>query len=202
MRTLKAATTARMLTTACALVGALGAPASHAGIPALAGAATGTAAALGGPVRASASTVRFTSSEALLAGPNLEGGMHSCQPLRGDLATVTGDGVKLFGSEMMPVQVNGGRCDGATGWVGVQRIEALPANGPAVADVVRFAASDVLLSEIEPAPVRAECQPLRGDQAEIAGVMNNRGILGYHVRIVSGRCKDTIGWVGASRIER
>ena len=186
MGTLKATTTARMLTLACALVGALSAPASHAGIPA----------------KASGGNVRFTSSDALFAGPNLEGGMHNCQPLRGDLATVTGAGVKLFGSEMLPVQVIGGRCDGVAGWVGLQRIEALPANGPAVADVVRFAASDVLLSEIEPAPVRAICQPLRGDQAEIAGVLNNRGILGYHVRIVSGRCKDTIGWVGASRIER
>lgn len=189
---------ARSLSITCALVGALAAHATGAGTPAPAGAR----AAADGAVQTPAGAVRFTSSDALLARPNLEGGMHSCQPIRGDLATVIGAGVKLMGSEMLPVMVSGGRCDGVTGWVGLQRIEDVPAATAAVADVVRFTASDALLSEIEPAPVRAECQPLRGDQAEVAGLLNNRGMLGYHVRILSGRCEGRLGWVGASRIER
>ena len=78
----------------------------------------------------------------------------------------------------------------------------MPAGTSTIGDVVRFTASDVLLSEIEPVPVRAECQPLRGDQAVISSLMNNRGTLGYHVGIITGRCKDYFGWVGATRIER
>ena len=88
--------------------------------------------ALMGPLASSAAlaqqpaagAVRFTSADALLAGPSLEGGMHSCQPLRGDLATITGAGVKVFGTEMLPVTVGGGsRCDGVSG----SRVRHFPA---------------------------------------------------------------------------
>ncbi|MEI4940613.1 hypothetical protein U1710_02235 [Aeromonas caviae] len=66
--------------------------------------------------------------------------------------------------------------------------------------------SNMVMTDQDPTKARlAECQPLRGDAVEILEqVMNAGGMQGVNVarvKVVTGSCAGTEGWVGLSRLE-
>ncbi|MFM4785436.1 hypothetical protein ACEUCV_15630 [Aeromonas veronii] len=66
--------------------------------------------------------------------------------------------------------------------------------------------SNIIMTDQDPTKARlAECQPLRGDAVEILEqVMNAGGMQGVNVarvKVVTGSCAGTEGWVGLSRLE-
>lgn len=149
--------------------------------------------------------VKFVASDAFLAGPKPESGLANCQPLRGDRAEIIGAAQKVIGTEVLPLRVLSGRCAGLTGWAGATQLEVAVerAEPPAVAiDSGRFNSSDSLFDSLEPKPVKASCQPLRGDAAQFLETARFSGTEVYRVKVLSGRCEGTIGWAGATRIER
>lgn len=147
--------------------------------------------------------VKFTSSDALLTGPSPEAGLASCQPLRGDLAEVTGAGQKAYGTEVLPLRIVSGRCAGNSGWAGTARFEVagVPA-APTSNNTVQFSSADSLYDALTPKSVKASCQPLRGDGAQVLDVSRFAGTDVYRVAVLSGHCQGSTGWVGAARIER
>lgn len=66
--------------------------------------------------------------------------------------------------------------------------------------------SNVVMTDQDLTKARlAECQPLRGDSVEILEqVKNSGGMLGVNVarvKVVTGSCAGTEGWVGLPRLE-
>lgn len=66
---------------------------------------------------------------------------------------------------------------------------------------LRFAYSDSLMKSNELAAGKAACQPLRGDQAESLGSARLGNLELLQVRVTTGRCTGTEGWVGTQRVE-
>lgn len=159
-------------------------------------------AALAGPSQAQSATVKLTESSVLMAGPTAESGLAACQPLRGDLAEITGDSQKAYMTEIFPLRIVSGRCAGTTGWAGAARIETAGTIKPAGTDALQFSSSDSLFEALQPQSVKAACQPLRGDGAQILESSRFAGTEVYRVTVLSGRCKGATGWVGAARLER
>ncbi len=146
--------------------------------------------------------VKFVSANALLAGPTPEAGLAACQPLQGDLAQVVAGSQKAYGTEVLPLRVVSGRCAGSTGWAGVARLEVAASVVATSSDAVGFSSSDSLFEALEPRAVKASCQPLRGDSAQLLEATRFAGTDVYRVKVLSGRCQGTTGWTGAARLER
>ena len=75
----------------------------------------------------------------------------------------------------------------------------------AIADAIYRSAlnsSDSLFESLTPMTVKASCQPLRGDTAQILEASRFSGTDDDRITVLSGRCKGVIGWVGAARLER
>lgn len=147
-------------------------------------------------------TVRFTSSGVLLAGPTADAGSATCQPLRGDLAEIAGAAQKAYGTEVLPLRVVSGRCAGSIGWAGASRIETAAGSTGDASESVQFSSSDSLFDSLTPKTVKASCQPLRGDGAQILETSRFAGAEVYQVAVLSGRCQGIKGWVGGARLER
>lgn len=147
------------------------------------------------------STIKFKDSGILMAGSSAETGFAQCQPLRGDLAEISGKSQKAYGAEVLPVRVTSGLCVGNSGWVGVSRIE-VGSTVPASNDLAQFSYSDSLFDMLSPKMVKAACQPLRGDTVRILEATRLIGTDVYRVTVLSGRCQGAAGWVGGARLER
>ena len=159
-------------------------------------------AAVAGTSLAEPTSVKFTTSSTLMAGPTADAGLAACQPLRGDLAEITGSPQKAYGTEVFPLRVVSGRCAGTNGWAGASRIEVSAAAVPASGDALQFSSSDSLFESLTPKTVKASCQPLRGDGAQILESTRFAGTEVYRITVLSGRCQGTTGWVGSARLER
>lgn len=146
--------------------------------------------------------VKFTTSSTLMAGPTADAGLATCQPLRGDLAEITGSPQKAYGTEVFPLRVVSGRCAGTKGWAGASRIEATTATPTSSGEALQFSSSDSLFESLTPKTVKASCQPLRGDAAQILESSRFAGTEVYRITVLSGRCQGATGWVGAARLER
>lgn len=146
--------------------------------------------------------VKFTSSGVLMAGPIGEAGLAACQPLRGDLAEIAGTAQKAYGTEVLPLRVVSGRCAGASGWAGASRIETATGSPSNASEAVQFTSSDALFDSLTPKTIKAACQPLRGDGAQILEASRFAGAEVYQVTVLSGRCQGAKGWVGGARLER
>jgi hypothetical protein len=160
------------------------------------------AALAGTSLAQSTTSVKFTTSSTLMAGPTADAGLAACQPLRGDLAEITGSPQKAYGTEVFPLRVVSGRCAGTNGWAGASRIEVSTAAAPASSDALQFSSSDSLFESLTPKTVKASCQPLRGDGAQILESTRFAGTEVYRITVLSGRCQGTTGWVGSARLER
>ena len=159
-------------------------------------------AAVAGASVAEPAAVKFTTSSTLMAGPTADAGCATRQPLRGELAESTGSPQKAYGTEVFPLRVVSGRCAGTKGWAGASRIEATTAAPTSLGDALQFNSSDSLFESLTPMTVKAFCQPLRGDTAQILESSRFSGTDVYRITVLSGRCKGAIGWVGAARLER
>lgn len=159
-------------------------------------------AAVSGASLAEPAAVKFTTSSTLMAGPTADAGLATCQPLRGDLAEITGSPQKVYGTEVFPLRVISGRCAGTKGWAGASRIEATTAAPTSLGEALQFSSSDSLFESLTPNTVKASCQPLRGDAAQILESSRFAGTEVYQITVLSGRCQGTTGWVGAARLER
>lgn len=158
--------------------------------------------AISGASLAQPATVKFTTSSTLMAEARAGAGSAACQPLRGDLAEVTGSPKKAYGTEVFPLRVVSGRCAGTNGWSGASRIETVTAVAPALNDALQFSSADSLFESLTPKTVKASCQPLRGDAAQIFESSHFAGTEVYRILVLSGRCHGSTGWVGAARLER
>jgi hypothetical protein len=158
--------------------------------------------ALAGTSFGQANAVKFTSSGILMAGPTVEAGLAACQPLRGDLAEISGPAQQAYGTDVLPLRVVSGRCAGTAGWAGASRVEVASAAAVASPEAAQFSSSDSLFDALTPKTVKAACQPLRGDGARIMEASHFAGTEVYRVNVLSGRCQGATGWVGAARIER
>lgn len=159
-------------------------------------------AAVAGASLAEPAAVKFTTSSTLMAGPAADAGLAGCQPLRGDLAEITGSPQKAYGTEVFPLRVVSGRCAGTNGWAGASRIEVSTTAVAASGDALQFSSSDSFFESLTPKTVKASCQPLRGDGAQILESSRFAGTEVYRITVSSGRCQGTTGWVGAARLER
>lgn len=147
-------------------------------------------------------TVKLVTSGSLIAGPSADAGRTKCQPLRGDLAEITGDARKASGTEVFPLRMVNGLCVGTTGWAGAAHIETATSSTTGPSGGVQFASSNSLFEAITPKMIKGSCQPLRGDGAEILESTRFSGTEVYRVAVLSGRCQGTKGWVGSAHIER
>ena len=161
------------------------------------------AASAGASLAEEPASVNFTTSSTLMAGPTADAGLAACQPLRGDLAEITGSPQKVYGTEVFPLRVTSGRCTGTNGWAGASRIERTSTSQvPASTEALQFSSSDSLFEALTPKTLRAACQPLRGDGAQILESSRFAGTEVYRVTVLSGRCQGATGWVGSARLER
>lgn len=64
---------------------------------------------------------------------------------------------------------------------------------------VRFSESNSLLRSLDLTQGLAECQPLRGDGAQILERSKADGV--EAARVLSGRCNDVEEWAGLARLE-
>lgn len=84
---------------------------------------------------------------------------------------------------------------------------AMCASTPGIAaQAATLTDSNMVMTDQDPTKARlAECQPLRGDSVEILEqVMSAGGLQGVNVarvKVVTGSCAGTEGWVGLSRLE-
>lgn len=147
-------------------------------------------------------SVKFTTSNTLMAGPSAEAGLAACQPLKGDFAAITGSPQQAYGTAVFPVSVVSGRCTGTKGWAGAARIERAEVAAAASSDALQFSSSDSLFDSLTPKTVKASCQPLRGDAAQILESSQFADTEVYRISVLSGRCQGATGWVGAARLER
>jgi hypothetical protein len=67
---------------------------------------------------------------------------------------------------------------------------------------VRFTQSDSLVVGVPDAIARADCQPLKGDFAEVTGLsVKALGAEVLPVRVTTGRCAGARGWAGTTAVE-
>jgi len=159
-------------------------------------------AAVSGASVAEPAAVKFNTSSILMAGPTADAGLATCQPLRGDLAEITSSPQQAYGTEVFPLRVVSGRCAGTKGWAGASLIEAATAAPTSSGGTLQFNSSDSLFESLTPKTVKASCQPLRGDAAQILEASRFSSTEVYRITVLSGRCQGAAGWVGAARLER